>query len=124
MNGPWNTGELPIRSIRLEGVESAGWLIYNAVVVMPERDLPPRSSRPLARGNSARQFPAVIRSTLGFGEQVVGTSQLALSCDVMAVRSDVGGGLAQLGEHDVRNVGVGGSNPLPSTTIVGTCLSG
>ncbi len=25
------------------------------------------------------------------------------------------GGLAQLGEHDVRNVGVGGSNPLPST---------
>ncbi len=28
------------------------------------------------------------------------------------------GGLAQLGEHDVRNVGVGGSNPLPSTTLV------
>jgi hypothetical protein len=26
------------------------------------------------------------------------------------------GGLAQLGEHNVRNVGVGGSNPLPSTT--------
>lgn len=25
------------------------------------------------------------------------------------------GGLAQLGEHNVRNVGVGGSNPLPST---------
>ena len=28
------------------------------------------------------------------------------------------GGLAQLGEHYVRNVGVGGSTPLPSTTIV------
>ena len=25
------------------------------------------------------------------------------------------GGLAQLGEHDVRNVGVRGSTPLPST---------
>ena len=30
------------------------------------------------------------------------------------------GGLAQLGEHDVRNVGVRGSTPLPSTTIVGS----
>ena len=28
---------------------------------------------------------------------------------------DTGGGLAQLGEHDVRNVGVAGSNPVPST---------
>jgi hypothetical protein len=28
------------------------------------------------------------------------------------------GGLAQLGEHYVRNVGVGGSTPLPSTTVV------
>ena len=27
------------------------------------------------------------------------------------------GGLAQLGEHNVRNVGVGGSNPLPSTKM-------
>ena len=27
----------------------------------------------------------------------------------------MGGGLAQLGEHYVRNVGVGGSTPLPST---------
>jgi hypothetical protein len=27
------------------------------------------------------------------------------------------GGLAQLGEHYVRNVGVGGSTPLPSTKI-------
>ena len=27
------------------------------------------------------------------------------------------GGLAQLGEHYVRNVGVGGSTPLPSTTL-------
>lgn len=26
------------------------------------------------------------------------------------------GGLAQLGEHDVRNVGVAGSTPVPSTT--------
>jgi hypothetical protein len=26
-----------------------------------------------------------------------------------------GGGLAQLGEHDVRNVGVAGSTPVPST---------
>ncbi len=28
------------------------------------------------------------------------------------------GGLAQLGVHYVRNVGVGGSTPLPSTTVV------
>jgi hypothetical protein len=28
------------------------------------------------------------------------------------------GGLAQLGEHYVRNVGVGGSTPLPSTTVL------
>ncbi len=27
------------------------------------------------------------------------------------------GGLAQLGEHYVRNVGVGGSIPLPSTSL-------
>jgi hypothetical protein len=30
----------------------------------------------------------------------------------------VEGGLAQLGEHDVRNVGVRGSTPLPSTTVL------
>ncbi len=29
--------------------------------------------------------------------------------------SPTGGGLAQLGEHDVRNVGVAGSTPVPST---------
>lgn len=29
-----------------------------------------------------------------------------------------GGGLAQLGEHYVRNVGVGGSTPLPSTNFL------
>lgn len=28
-----------------------------------------------------------------------------------------GGRLAQLGEHRVRNAGVGGSNPLPSTNL-------
>ena len=28
------------------------------------------------------------------------------------------GGLAQLGEHYVRNVGVGGSTPLPSTRLI------
>lgn len=30
----------------------------------------------------------------------------------------IGGGLAQLGEHNVRNVGVGGSSPLPSTRFL------
>ncbi len=30
-----------------------------------------------------------------------------------------GGGLAQLGEHYVRNVGVAGSTPVPSTKFVG-----
>src|SRR5579875_489946 len=30
----------------------------------------------------------------------------------------LGGRLAQLGEHRVRNAGVGGSNPLPSTKII------
>jgi hypothetical protein len=29
-----------------------------------------------------------------------------------------GGGLAQLGEHYVRNVGVAGSTPVPSTTVI------
>src|SRR5690242_13867180 len=31
--------------------------------------------------------------------------------------SPAGGRLAQLGEHRVRNAGVGGSNPLPSTIL-------
>ena len=30
----------------------------------------------------------------------------------------LGGRLAQLGEHRVRNAGVGGSNPLPSTKFL------
>ncbi len=38
---------------------------------------------------------------------------------VRIVRFSSGGGLAQLGEHYVRNVGVGGSTPLPSTKYVG-----
>jgi hypothetical protein len=29
-----------------------------------------------------------------------------------------GGGLAQLGEHYVRNVGVAGSTPVPSTNLI------
>jgi hypothetical protein len=33
----------------------------------------------------------------------------------ITVPISLGGGLAQLGEHYVRNVGVGGSTPLPST---------
>jgi hypothetical protein len=34
---------------------------------------------------------------------------------ISLVGSQSSGGLAQLGEHYVRNVGVGGSTPLPST---------
>ncbi len=34
---------------------------------------------------------------------------------VSLVECQSSGGLAQLGEHYVRNVGVGGSTPLPST---------
>ena len=34
---------------------------------------------------------------------------------VLPVKCRSRGGLAQLGEHYVRNVGVGGSTPLPST---------
>ena len=34
---------------------------------------------------------------------------------VLPVACRSSGGLAQLGEHYVRNVGVGGSTPLPST---------
>ena len=34
---------------------------------------------------------------------------------VLPVECPSSGGLAQLGEHYVRNVGVGGSTPLPST---------
>ena len=37
---------------------------------------------------------------------------------LLAVECPSSGGLAQLGEHYVRNVGVGGSTPLPSTTVV------
>jgi hypothetical protein len=33
------------------------------------------------------------------------------------LKTDPGGRLAQLGEHGVRNAGVEGSNPLPSTKI-------
>ena len=40
-------------------------------------------------------------------------------CDVVDIAASIdcrlSGGLAQLGEHYVRNVGVGGSTPLPST---------
>jgi hypothetical protein len=34
---------------------------------------------------------------------------------VLLITIRLSGGLAQLGEHYVRNVGVGGSTPLPST---------
>ena len=34
------------------------------------------------------------------------------------------GRLAQLGERHVRNVEVGGSNPLPSTSFMAYCLTG
>jgi hypothetical protein len=40
---------------------------------------------------------------------------LKRNCSIVPTLPGTGGGLAQLGEHDVRNVGVGGSNPLPST---------
>lgn len=36
---------------------------------------------------------------------------------VSLVEYQSSGGLAQLGEHYVRNVGVGGSTPLPSTSL-------
>ncbi len=35
----------------------------------------------------------------------------------MRVETNNRGRLAQLGEHHVRNVGVVGSNPMPSTTV-------
>lgn len=38
-----------------------------------------------------------------------------LEAFVLPVACQSSGGLAQLGEHYVRNVGVGGSTPLPST---------
>ena len=37
---------------------------------------------------------------------------------VSLIECQSSGGLAQLGEHYVRNVGVGGSTPLPSTTVL------
>jgi hypothetical protein len=37
---------------------------------------------------------------------------------ISLVGSQSSGGLAQLGEHYVRNVGVGGSTPLPSTKAI------
>lgn len=41
----------------------------------------------------------------------------------LASPGPTGGGLAQLGEHDVRNVGVAGSTPVPSTTIVDAAIN-
>lgn len=40
-----------------------------------------------------------------------------------ATKDQSSGGLAQLGEHYVRNVGVGGSTPLPSTKFIFTQLT-
>ena len=37
---------------------------------------------------------------------------------VLSIACLSSGGLAQLGEHYVRNVGVGGSTPLPSTRLI------
>ncbi len=66
-------------------------------------DFLPVSFAAMCWGNSASALPAVL-------------SSITRSCLSLC------GGLAQLGEHDVRNVGVGGSSPLPSTTIVDTAL--
>jgi hypothetical protein len=76
-------------------VESRQTVVYNALHGNASLISSPFSFRGSHSRNHARCNPA-------------GVSQLAFPFPS-------GGGLAQLGEHYVRNVGVGGSTPLPST---------
>ncbi len=78
-------------------LETQGPDVYNPVAKGMRAILPPRSS------TAAIRLRAHAQPTLW-------DSRLASSVPP-------GGGLAQLGEHYVRNVGVGGSTPLPSTNL-------
>ena len=76
-------------------LETRELVVYNAAFKGTRAILPPRSS------TAASSVRAHAQPTLR-------DSRFASSVPP-------GGGLAQLGEHYVRNVGVGGSTPLPST---------
>lgn len=57
--------------------------------------------------------PVAARSDNGLSEGLASVG--GTRADACGRAKELGGGLAQLGEHYVRNVGVGGSTPLPST---------
>ena len=67
--------------------------------------------------NDARTLRADFFSILLETQETVVYNAIAGEAFVSLVNSRSSGGLAQLGEHDVRNVGVRGSTPLPSTTF-------
>ena len=69
---------------------------------------------PAARGLRATLPPRSSTAALS----VRADAQRTLRDPRLASSVPPGGGLAQLGEHYVRNVGVGGSTPLPSTNLI------
>ena len=85
------------RRLRKVLVESRPQVVYNA-----------------SHGKRDSQFLPVLRP-----QQQTCTIMCGKPCGIHESRSQhpKGGGLAQLGEHYVRNVGVGGSTPLPSTNL-------
>ena len=74
------------------------------------------------RGRS-NSMPKVVSTSKGGEFELLIAPQVVYNAALSSVRRFYffvlnRGGLAQLGEHNVRNVGVGGSNPLPSTTVL------
>ena len=67
--------------------------------------------------NDARTTLADFFSILLETQETVVYNALHGEAFVSLVECRSSGGLAQLGEHYVRNVGVGGSTPLPSTKL-------
>ena len=68
--------------------------------------------------NDARTKLADFFSILLETQETVVYNALHGETFVSLVECRSSGGLAQLGEHYVRNVGVGGSTPLPSTSFI------
>jgi hypothetical protein len=56
-----------------------------------------------------------MKETNCFGQALINNLRIQTVGPYNILRLYGSGRLAQLGEHNVRNVGVGGSNPLPST---------
>ncbi len=71
---------------------------------------PHRPNRPNEQDRLANFFSILLET-----QETVVYNTLHGETFVSLVECRSSGGLAQLGEHYVRNVGVGGSTPLPST---------